>query len=102
MGCHALLQGIFPTREGTHISCSSCIASEFFTAGPPRKPAYQSTWMENWSFPYFHAISLFLHLKMSQRTDPATSGEHGIGENFLFTKGLKNIWTETSQYLYTQ
>ena len=33
---------------------------------------------------------------------PATSGEHGIGENFLSTKGLKNIWTETSQYLYTQ
>ena len=25
VGCHAILQGIFQARDGTHISCVSCI-----------------------------------------------------------------------------
>ena len=29
-------------RDGTHVSCGSCIAGEFFTAEPPGKPTEQS------------------------------------------------------------
>ena len=37
MGFHAFLQGIFRPRDQTHISCSSCIASRFFTTlGKPQ------------------------------------------------------------------
>ena len=35
MGCHALLQGIFPTQGSN--PCVSCIADRFFTAEPPEK-----------------------------------------------------------------
>ena len=31
VGCHALLQGIFPTQGSTHISPTSCTAGRFFT-----------------------------------------------------------------------
>ena len=34
VGCHALLEGIFPT----HVSCISCIADRSFTAEPLGKP----------------------------------------------------------------
>ena len=40
MGSHALiLQGIFPTRDGTWVSG---IAGTFFTTEPPGKPAYHT------------------------------------------------------------
>ena len=35
VGCHFLLQGIFPTQGSNLVSC---IAGEFFTAEPPGKP----------------------------------------------------------------
>ena len=35
MGCHFLLQVIFPTRDRTRVSC---IAGTFFTTEPPGKP----------------------------------------------------------------
>ena len=35
VGCHFLLQGIFPPRDWT---CISCIAGKFFTTGPTGKP----------------------------------------------------------------
>ena len=31
VGCHALLQGIFPRQGWTHVSCISCISGRFFT-----------------------------------------------------------------------
>ena len=37
---HTLLQGIFPPRDWTHISCGSCIASRFFTTEPLKKSSY--------------------------------------------------------------
>ena len=33
VGCHFLLQGIFPIRDQIHVSCASCIAGRFFTTG---------------------------------------------------------------------
>ena len=30
VGCHSLLQGIFPLKDWTHISCISCISRWFF------------------------------------------------------------------------
>ena len=36
-GCHALLQGMFPTRDPTQVSC---IAGRFFTTEPPEKPSF--------------------------------------------------------------
>ena len=36
MGCHALLQRLFLTRNRTCVSCGSCIAGRFFTTKPPR------------------------------------------------------------------
>ena len=41
VGCHFLLQGIFPTQDWTCISCVSCIASRFFTSELPEKPNLQ-------------------------------------------------------------
>ena len=42
MGCHFLLQGIFPTTDRTRVSCISCIDRKecqfYFTTVPPRKP----------------------------------------------------------------
>ena len=38
VGYYALFQGIFLTRDPTHVSCSSCTAGEFFTTEPPGKP----------------------------------------------------------------
>ena len=38
VGCHALLQGRFPTRDRTHVSCGSCIAGGFFTSEPQGSP----------------------------------------------------------------
>ena len=39
MGCHFLLQGIFPTQGSNQkVSYISCIAGKFFTLAPPRKP----------------------------------------------------------------
>ena len=35
VGCHALLQGIFPTQDQTWVSC---ITGRFFAAEPPGKP----------------------------------------------------------------
>ena len=35
MDCHFLLQGIFPTRDRTHVSC---FVGGFFTTEPPGKP----------------------------------------------------------------
>ena len=38
VGCHAILQRIFPTHDQTHISyISSCIDRRFFTTAPPGK-----------------------------------------------------------------
>ena len=38
VGCHSLLQGIFPTQGSTHDSCISHTAGRFFTAEPTGKP----------------------------------------------------------------
>ena len=38
VGCHALLQGIFPTQGLNHISWVFCIAGGFFTAESSGKP----------------------------------------------------------------
>ena len=38
VGCHLLLQGIFPTQRRTRTSCIFCTAGGFFTAEPPGKP----------------------------------------------------------------
>ena len=35
VNCHALLHGIFPPRDQTHISCCSCNARAFFTTEAP-------------------------------------------------------------------
>ena len=32
VGCHFLLQGIFPTQGSNHVSCISCMAGGFFAA----------------------------------------------------------------------
>ena len=37
VGCHFLLQGIFPTKGWTHVFC---LAGGFFTTEPPEKPRY--------------------------------------------------------------
>ena len=38
VGCHSLLQGIFPTQDGSHISCTPTLAGRLFTTVPPGKP----------------------------------------------------------------
>ena len=38
VGCQALLQGIFPTKAKTCISCVSCVAGRFFTTESSGKP----------------------------------------------------------------
>ena len=40
VGCHALLQGIFPTRDLTRITVGSCTAGRFLTAEPLSKLIY--------------------------------------------------------------
>ena len=37
VGCHALLQGIFPRQGWTHVSCISWISGRFFTVCGTRK-----------------------------------------------------------------
>ena len=37
VGCHASLQGIFPTQGLKSVSCGSCIPGGFFTAEPHTK-----------------------------------------------------------------
>ena len=37
VGCHALLQGLFPTQESNLCLHGSCIAGRFFTDEPPGK-----------------------------------------------------------------
>ena len=39
VGCHFLLQEIFPTRGLNLCLCVSCISGGFFTAEPPAKPS---------------------------------------------------------------
>ena len=43
VGCPFLLQGSWPPRDQTCISCVSCIAGGFFSAEPPGKPSGFST-----------------------------------------------------------
>ena len=38
MGCHFLLQGIFPTQGLNQVFCVSCLAGRFFKAEPSGKP----------------------------------------------------------------
>ena len=45
--CHFLLQGIFLTRDQTHVSC---IAGGFFTAEPPGKPTIVCMYWEKSMF----------------------------------------------------
>ena len=40
VGCHFLLQGIFPIQGLNSHLLHSCIAGGFFTAEPPGKPVY--------------------------------------------------------------
>ena len=35
--CHSLLQGIFPTQDGSRISCTPTLAGRLFTTVPPGK-----------------------------------------------------------------
>ena len=44
MGCHALLQGIFPTQGSN--PCLQQWAGRFFTAEPPEKPSYYAPLFE--------------------------------------------------------
>ena len=44
VGCHALLQGILPTRDRTHISYVSCIIGRFFTTRPLEKKPWSPFW----------------------------------------------------------
>ena len=41
VGCHFLLQGIFPPRDWTRVSHVSCIAGGFFTTELPGKPRHE-------------------------------------------------------------
>ena len=50
MGCHFLLQGIFPT-QGSNPHRIVCIAGTFFTAEPPGKPQKMC------SFLFLHLVS---------------------------------------------
>ena len=44
VGCHFLLQGIFPTQESKlHLLQVPCVAGGFFTAEPPGKPTIYKT-----------------------------------------------------------
>ena len=47
VGCHALLQGTFPTQGLNHVYCVSCIAGGFFTTEPPEKPVIWSILEDN-------------------------------------------------------
>ena len=51
VGCHSLLQGIFPPKDWTHVSC---IAGGFFTPEPPGKQGW------NWdtSHPWAHHCAM--------------------------------------------
>ena len=35
-------RGSSPPRDGTHVSCVSCIADGFLTAEPPVKPGFRA------------------------------------------------------------
>ena len=67
VGCHVLLQGIFPTKDGTCVSCVACTA-RFFTisatsgglppmgqleTNQPAMPETQETWVPSlvWKIP---------------------------------------------------
>ena len=64
VGCHFLLQGIFPPRDRTCVSCVSCIAGGFFTTEPPEKPV-QSLCTPSLFFPKLDptTVSLVEHCK---------------------------------------
>ena len=62
VGCHFLLQGIFPTRAQT---CVSCLEGGFFTTEPPGKPLYsvnsfKNTWICGLSY---HRLLLLRFLR---------------------------------------
>ena len=44
VGCHALLQGIFPTQDRTCVFCGSCAAGGFFAAEPPATSLEMCKW----------------------------------------------------------
>ena len=50
VGCHFLLQGIFPTQGSNLLSCVPCMAGRFFTTVPPEKPWYYLI-SPIWDFP---------------------------------------------------
>ena len=54
VGCHFLLQSIFPTQE-SKLYLVSCIAGRFFATVPPAKPLISSNAL-------FHKVSFFLTL----------------------------------------
>ena len=57
VGCHVLLQGIFQPRDHTLISCSSCTAGSFFTAGKEESPCVVSVC----TLIFYIALSSFVH-----------------------------------------
>ena len=59
VGCHALLQGIFPPRDQTRVSCVSCIAGGFFTTEPLGK----SRWFVINVLYYVEMCSLYTHFE---------------------------------------
>ena len=85
VGCHALLQGIFPTRNQAHVSCVSCVGSWVPSPVPLGKPSVYCTSPKSletscffsfpfscviqplWPLPYFiitvsHCLCLFTQL----------------------------------------
>ena len=56
MGCHSLLQGIFPTPGWNHVSCICCTADRFFTIWATREAPNNLT---------HHLIELFLQKQNS-------------------------------------
>ena len=51
VGCCALLQGIFTTRDRIHVSCVSCIGRRLFTASPTWEAPHNAGWCTKWFSP---------------------------------------------------
>ena len=60
-------RGSFRPRDAIHISCVSCVASEFFTAEPPGKPLTNLRAPLSWDF--FLQRQHFFLLKLNDRNE---------------------------------
>ena len=88
VGCHALLQGIFPTRDQTQVSC---IAGRFFTTEPPGKPACKNqirsdqslSHVQLFATPWIAALQASLSITNSQSSLRLTSIESVMPSSHL-------------------